>query len=92
MRRFGQDGDDPDRIRRAYDQALVWRDEWRAEITAGKVQPTKKPSPQRTDGDTMRRQAGFAQAVARAEFGRFYWDKRLQPGPERKKKTVKGRK
>jgi hypothetical protein len=67
---------------------LKWRDEWRAEIAAraGKTNelanghavevPAPRP-PGRTKSATQAA-AHFASAVARNEFGRFYWNDKQQ--------------
>jgi hypothetical protein len=59
--------------------ACGWRDNWRAEIAARNGAATNAPA-QRRDGKSSRpaktQQAGttrFANAIARDEFGRFYW-------------------
>jgi hypothetical protein len=77
----------------AFERALEWRQEWRAEIaghnpgngrTAGSISkpPTRKE---------RSRQAAFAEGIARAEFGRFYWDAKRHrlAGTERKPRPVK---
>jgi hypothetical protein len=63
--------------------ALAWRDEWRAEVAAraGKANghAIKAPAaaPHRTKSEKAAA-AQFATAVARNEFGRFYWSDKLQ--------------
>ncbi len=54
--------------------ALQWRAEWRAKTCA--VEP---PRPRRTARKPVKPEsatgdAAFAAAIARAEFGRFYWN------------------
>ncbi len=67
--------------------ALDWRDCWRAEKLQG-PRENAKPLQQAKDERTPR--AGFARGIARAEFGRAYWDERLQRAfqqkPQRKEK------
>jgi hypothetical protein len=61
-----------------------WRDEWRADIAAraGKANghPTgpPTPTPPRRTKSAKHAAAQFAIAVARDEFGRFYWSDKLQ--------------
>ena len=69
----------PEAAAKALSTALRWRAEWRAELdgrmtaAAGeRVAGTRRVG----DGEARRR-AKFAEAIARAEFGRAYWDKRL---------------
>ena len=92
-RRFGQGRDKLDPIwdpRAA--EALAARAEWRQELKSrgeaanGAAAPPVKPW--RTKDDTARR-AQFAEQVARAEFGRFYWSEKRQPGRPGKKKADK---
>jgi hypothetical protein len=62
--------------------AVEWRNEWRAKTSCRDMEPARtvrvaqqprrrKPVPP-TRGD-----AAFATAIARAEFGRFYWNEAL---------------
>ncbi|MFI5015757.1 MAG: hypothetical protein ACHQAY_25760 [Hyphomicrobiales bacterium] len=72
----------PEQLTAAYVQALEWREEWRAEIAAAEVQADEGPElspvpPPKPADDDAKRLARFANAVTRAEFGRFYWDGRL---------------
>jgi hypothetical protein len=58
--------------------ALEWRDCWRAEKLRrqnGTVGPVRKDKDK--DRDKRKR---FAEGMARAEFGRAYWDERRQRG------------
>jgi hypothetical protein len=68
----------PEQHAAAFAQALTWRQRWRDEMVARnreedaeKIQTVKRP--RQTNGLDR---AKFAAAVARAEFGRFYWDGR----------------
>ena len=64
-----------------YALALKWRAEWRAEKTAAPVPPRARPAGGSIAGSgEAKRRAKFAQAIARTEFGRAYWDERLQGG------------
>jgi hypothetical protein len=77
----------------AFERALEWRREWRTEM-AGRANadadashqtieaPQRKPRP-----SDNRDAAKFAAGIARAEFGRFYWDARK----ERPSGQAKGR-
>ena len=67
-------------------------EEWRASKTLSKPAARSfNPS-----GDKSRHRSNFAKAMARAEFGRAYWDERLQrtitrpPGPKPKPDRKKG--
>ncbi len=61
--------------------ARAWRDEWRAEVATrqgvsldrepSQVRPALRFAPARNNA------AQFAAAMARCEFGRFYWNGRL---------------
>ena len=63
---------------------LKWRDEWRAEIAAraskanGHAIELPTPRPPRRMKSAKQAAAQFAIAVARDEFGRFYWSDKLQ--------------
>ena len=71
--------------------ALEWRECWRAEKLQGqreKTEPIRRPKDERT------LRARFAQGIARAEFGRAYWDARLQRAFQQKpngKEKIKDR-
>jgi hypothetical protein len=56
-----------------------WRDEWRA-AQAANHEPAVTPNVPASDRAMPAREASarkdFATAIARAEFGRFYWDER----------------
>jgi len=59
-----------------FDEALRWRQEWRDEMGVrdaanGPAEPQRIK--QQTNGLDRAR---FAAGIARAEFGRFYWDER----------------
>jgi hypothetical protein len=60
---------------------LQWRDDWRAEIaarngaTSGHAIGASAPRPRKPAKDAA---AQFAAAVARDEFGRFYWNQTQQ--------------
>lgn len=56
-------------------RALEWRDEWRAEVA---TRQGVALDPQPSDAPPARNNAArFAAAIARHEFGRFYWNGRL---------------
>ena len=57
--------------------ALMWRDIWRAETLSGHGLVVDDVPPGEAERARLRR---FAQGMARAEFGRAYWDERLQRG------------
>jgi hypothetical protein len=70
----------PEQTAESFALALKWREEWRA---------SKSGAPARTadialaaapgsGADQNRHRAQFAQAITRLEFGRSYWDERLQ--------------
>jgi hypothetical protein len=58
----------PEQMAAAHEEALKWRDRWRAEMAAP---PQTKPK------HAANGIARFAKALARAEFGRFYWSDAL---------------
>ena len=63
---------------------IKWRDEWRAEVEShrggtnhkgfAKPEPTVSPRPARPKRSNP---ANFATAIARDQFGRFYWSGKL---------------
>jgi len=66
-------------------RALRWRDEWRCEMAARDAKAnggTAKHRERRTA--KLNRDAKFASAVARNEFGRFYWDAARSEAPSKK--------
>jgi len=77
----------------AFERAVEWRQEWRAEL-AGRnsgngYQPGTAPARPKRQPQSAR--AAFAAGIARAEFGRFYWDakKHRLAGTERKPRPAK---
>jgi hypothetical protein len=73
----------PEQRAAVIEQALIWRQRWRDEMGArktanGAAKPQKIKQPQQTNGPDR---AKFAAGVARAEFGRFYWDERKSVRP-----------
>jgi hypothetical protein len=70
----------PEQIEANYRAALRWREEFRAEKAAGwaKAAPPKAPEAPRPSGAEAGDRAKFAKGIARLEFGRAYWDERLQ--------------
>jgi hypothetical protein len=72
---------------------LTWRDEWRAEIAAHAGQANghaiEMPAPRlpRRTKSAQQAAAQFASAVARNEFGRFYWNDKLE---EAMQESLKG--
>jgi hypothetical protein len=71
----------PEQIEANYCAALRWRDEFRAEKAAGGLkapEPRILSPPPRRERDEGADRAAFAKGVARLEFGRAYWDERLQ--------------
>ena len=75
----------PEEIAAALGRALTWRQQWRDEMAAGhagigkaiETEAQKLPAqPERpASHQDAKRLAQFAEAIARAEFGRAYWDK-----------------
>ena len=63
----------PEECNAAYRFALIWREEWRAERKKNTTEPVIVERP---IGDEKKHRARFAAAIARAEFGRNYWDER----------------
>jgi hypothetical protein len=77
----------PEQNAARHELALKWREEWRAGKSAASLQPADaQAAPALKSGEDQRQhRAKFAQAIARLEFGRGYWDERLQPrGPMKK--------
>ena len=88
----------PERIAAAHADALVDRAVLRAqaltEFTSGKVgaAPRREAMPS-TGDDEVAQRALFAAAIARAEFGRFYWsDKTADRRKPSRKASRNGRK
>ncbi len=72
-------------------RALKWREEWQAEMAARRAKANggathRAPRAAKPNGD-----AGFANAVARNEFGRFYWDPERAAAPGKKARPVNKR-
>ncbi|HTS41147.1 MAG TPA: hypothetical protein VMH84_11485 [Xanthobacteraceae bacterium] len=60
----------------AHQLGVTWREEWRTEQTKiAKAKSAEKKS-QLKESDEEDWRARFAEGIARAEFGRAYWDKR----------------
>ena len=73
----------PEQIEANYRAALRWREEFRAEKAGGMLRapaPKSSPRPARRERDAGADRATFAKGIARLEFGRAYWDERLQRG------------
>jgi len=64
-------------LAREHEQALLWRATLRAEPAGLAAEISAAPSKARSE------RSRFAAAIARAEFGRFYF-KEMRPGPSRK--------
>ncbi len=72
----------PERADKDFQEALKWRDKLRAEM-AGCAGAVNKRSGRNVEDDPRTK---FAEAIARAEFGRAYWDKRLHEATRRPKR------
>jgi hypothetical protein len=80
----------------AFERALEWRQEWRTEMAGrgngdanapGRLVEASRRKPRAGDN---RDATKFAAGMARAEFGRFYWDARKeQPSGRAKGKVPK---
>ena len=75
------------------EQALIWRQSWRDEMGAwntasGALKPKRIRQPQQTNGLDR---AKFAAGIARAGFGRFYWDERKNGPITRRQKSKERR-
>jgi hypothetical protein len=74
----------------AFSLGLEWREMWRAE-QACKAKQEREEGRVASDSrraDHAARAAGgaeFAAAIARAEFGRFYWNEKLELAPPRRR-------
>jgi hypothetical protein len=73
--------------------ALFWREQ-RRKAVAKQAPPPAKAAQTRAEvnGHDRARRAKFAENIARAEFGRAYWDERRQRGVDAHKRTEKPRK
>jgi hypothetical protein len=69
----------PEELAREHEEALRWRATLRAEpaVIAAEAFATLPKAQEKSE------RARFAAAIARAEFGRFYF-KAMRPGPSRK--------
>jgi hypothetical protein len=76
----------PEQVAAAFEQALEWRSQWRAEMAQPNQELRAPPSRRDPDGRDGKDKGQFAAAIARAEFGRFYW-KAGGPTPTRKPKA-----
>jgi hypothetical protein len=62
------------------DLAVIWRDEWRAEVACRggfRFVKAKLAVSPRAVSQERDKTASFATAIARDEFGRFYWNGKL---------------
>jgi hypothetical protein len=66
----------PEELAREHEQALLWRATLRANADGPATETSAPPSKTRQKSERSR----FAAAIARAEFGRFYF-KEMRPGP-----------
>jgi len=75
-------GRSPEEAARNFGLALRWREKWRAEMAgnAAEPAPARLAADGRSDREAAARRARFAQAIARAELKRAYWDARLEAG------------
>jgi hypothetical protein len=74
----------PEQLAAAHEEALKYRAWLRSEKKSATSGPNgQTPSPPRRPRDEAKERAQFAANIARAEFGRFYWDE------ERAKKAGK---
>ena len=84
----------PEQLAANRQQAMKWREEWRAECW-GSPQPPTGPDPEpppKPGSDELKHRVKFAEGITRLEFGRAYWDKRRQSGPkEPAKQSLKSR-
>ena len=71
-----------ERLAELHEEALEWRDKWRNGA------PLEPESEEDEKDEAAAQRARFAAAVARAEFGRFYWQ---GPRPQRSRRNGKGR-
>jgi len=68
----------PEETAAVHQLALQWRDEWRAGKSAATTRQANAKGGPAPDKSRGRQRAQFAQAITRLEFGRNYWDPRLQ--------------
>jgi hypothetical protein len=65
----------PEQLAAAHEEALKWRERLRSEKTTATNGPNGQTAPRlRRPRDEAKERAQFAADIARAEFGRFYWD------------------
>jgi hypothetical protein len=63
-------------------RALKWREEWQAEMAARRAKANGGAAKHKAAPSARQNgSAEFANAVARNEFGRFYWSETLQASP-----------
>ena len=78
--------------------ALAWRESWRAESLKnrkGVASPVRKDTlngKDRRKPNAKEERKRFAESIARAEFGRAYWDERRQRGLQQQGKEPPARK
>ncbi len=75
----------PEQVAAAFEQALAWRAQWREEMAQPNEELRAPPSRHDPDGRGGKDKGQFAAAIARAEFGRYYW-KAEHPAQTRKPK------
>ena len=74
----------PQEAEARFHRALVWREAWRAEKARAAGEPVRREVAKAArEPDDKARRARFAEGVARAEFGRAYWDERKARGARR---------
>jgi hypothetical protein len=65
---------------------LKWLEEWRAQRKDNATEPIATKGPMKDD--EKKRRARFAAAIARAEFGRNYWDERRNRSREAERRKL----
>jgi hypothetical protein len=77
----------PEQTAASHKLALQWRDEWRAGKSAATARPADTKGSPAPVNSPDRQRAQFAEAITRLEFGRNYWDQRLQREVRERKAT-----
>ena len=81
----------PDEISAKKQLGLIWRAQWRADMAAQRDTASPPAPPRNVSADEAKRRDRFAEGIARAEFGRFYWDDKRAAGKPKAHRTPNGK-